>query len=96
VGSTSLGIPSLSLVAYSQRKFNGIIGDLMGQKNYLLEICDEFEYNTFFNELKLKVDDLWMKRELVTKKLNERNSLAKDLVLLNGRLIKELINTSQN
>ena len=94
VASTSLAVPSLGIVSYSKNKFHGVIGEMMGQKNYLLDIDDKFDYDCFFAELKLKVNDLWNNRDLVVKDLQEREKIVKEQVLLNGNLIKELVEYS--
>lgn len=94
VASTSLGIPSLGIVAYSRGKFHGIIGEMMGQETYLLDVDKGFEYDAFFAELKSKVDDLWINRNSIAENLKERTKIAKEQALLNGKLIKELIDLS--
>ena len=91
VASTSLGVPSLGIVAYSRNKFHGIVGKMMGQEDYLLDVDDEFEYNAFLVELKSKAKDLWMNRNLVAENLKERAKIVRERTLLNGMLIKELI-----
>ena len=91
VASTSLAVPSLGIVAYSRNKFHGIVGKMMGQEDYLLDVDDEFEYNAFLVELKSKAKDLWMNRNLVAENLKERAKIVRERTLLNGMLIKELI-----
>jgi polysaccharide pyruvyl transferase WcaK-like protein len=91
VASTSLGVPSLGIVAYSRNKFHGIIGKMMGVEDYLLDVDDGFEYDAFLAELKSKVNDLWMNRNLVTENLREKAKIVREQTLLNGMLIKELI-----
>lgn len=91
VASTSLAVPSLGIVAYSKGKFHGIIGEMMGQKNYLLDIPNEFDYDDFLAELKSKVIDLWINRDLVAEDLNARGMVAKKQALLNGAVVKELV-----
>jgi len=90
VASTSSGIPSIGIVAYSPSKFHGIAGNMMGQENYLLDVDENFDHNAFLGELKAKINDLWTNRDTVEKNLRERSKLAKEQVLLNGKLIKEL------
>mgnify|MGYP001124775644 CR=1 FL=1 len=94
VASTSLAIPSIGIVAYSPDKFHGIIGEMMGQENYLLDVNDGFEYDAFLAELKSKAKDLWMNRNLVAENLKERAKMAKEQTLLNGKLVKELLDSS--
>lgn len=94
VASTSLGVPSLGIVAYSLNKFHGIIGEMMGQENYLLDVDDGFEYNAFLVELKSKVNDLLMNKDLIAKELKEQAKKVREQTLLNGKLIKELMESS--
>lgn len=91
VASTSLAVPSLGIVAYSRNKFHGIVGKMMGQENYLLDVDDGFEYEAFLAELKSKAKDLWMNRNLVAENLEERTKIVRERTLRNGMLIKELI-----
>lgn len=91
VASTSLAVPSLGIVAYNKGKFHGIIGDMMNQEKYVIDVEDGFKYDTFLAELKSKVKDLWINRLLIAEDLKERAKIVKELTLLNGKLIKELI-----
>ncbi len=93
VASTSLSIPSLGIVTYSRDKFHGIIGEMMGQENYLVDVDDGVEYDAFLAELKLKVKDLWKNRNSIAENLKERAKIAKEQVLLNGKLIRELLDS---
>ena len=94
VASTSLAIPSLGIVAYSGGKFHGMIGKMMGQENYLLDVDEGFEYDAFSTELKSKVNDLLINRSLIAEDLKERTKIAKEQALLNGKLIKDLVESS--
>ncbi|MGB8217137.1 MAG: polysaccharide pyruvyl transferase family protein [Candidatus Methanoperedens sp.] len=94
VASTSLAVPSLGIVAYSKGKFHGIIGEMMGQENYLLDVDNEFEYDVFSAKLKSKVSDLLIHRNLIAENLKERTKIAEERALLNGKLIKELIDSN--
>jgi polysaccharide pyruvyl transferase WcaK-like protein len=93
VASTSLAVPSLGIVAYSRNKFHGIIGKMMGQEDYLLDVDDEFKYNDFLAELKSKAKDLWMNRNLGAENLKERTKIVRERTLVNGTLIKELLDS---
>jgi hypothetical protein len=81
-------------VAYSRNKFHGIIGKMMGMEDYLLDVDDEFEYDAFLAELKSKVDDLLMNKDLIAKELKEQAKKVREQTLLNGKLIKELMESS--
>jgi polysaccharide pyruvyl transferase WcaK-like protein len=90
VASTSLAIPSLGIVAYSKGKFHGIIGEIMGQENYLVDVPDNLIFDEFLFKLKSKVMALWANREIVAQDLLARRDSTKSQVLFNGRLVKEL------
>jgi len=92
IASTSLTIPSIGLVSYSKGKFHGIVGDMMGLNNYLLDIDENFEYNKFIELLKLKIVDLWHNRNYISDNLKTNEKSVKEKVLLNGYLIKQLVN----
>ena len=94
VASTSLGVPSLGIVAYSRNKFHGIVGKMMGLEDYLLDVDNEFEYDAFLAELKSKVDDLLMNKDLIAKELKEQAKKVREQTLLNGKLIKEIMESS--
>ena len=94
VASTSLAVPSIGIVAYSRGKFHGIIGEMMGQENYLIDVGNEFEYHAFSTELKSKVSDLLINRNLIVENLKDRTKIAEEHALLNGELIKELADSS--
>lgn len=94
VASTSLAVPSIGIVAYSRGKFHGIIGEMMGQENYLIDVGNEFEYHAFSTELKSKVSDLLINRNLIVENLKDRTKIAEEHALLNGELIKELVDSS--
>ena len=95
VASTSMAVPSLGMVSYSKGKFHGIIGEMMGQKNYLLDIDDGLDYDAFLAKLKSKVKDLWINRGLIVEYLKARGRIAKEQVLLNGSLIMTVSNMSR-
>lgn len=94
VASTSLGVPSLGIVAYSRNKFHGIIGKMMGMEDYLLDVDDGLGYDAFLAELKSKVNDLLMNKDLIAKELKEQAKKVREQTLLNGKLIKEIMDSS--
>lgn len=68
IASTSMLVPTIAL-AYGE-KFEGIISDLMGQRDYVISISEE--YNALLERLKSKIVDLWAKKDSVKKDLQER------------------------
>jgi polysaccharide pyruvyl transferase WcaK-like protein len=95
VGATSIGIPSIGLVSYSPNKFHGIIGKMMGQDQFLLDIHQAFEYNELLKELEEKTKYLIENEKSVRSALLENVIFVKDQALLNGRLVNDLISGSQ-
>jgi polysaccharide pyruvyl transferase WcaK-like protein len=91
VASTSMAVPSLGVCVYNRNKFHGILGKMMGQEKYLLYIDEKFEYDAFLAEIKSKIKDLWMIKDLITTDLKERAKIARKQALLNGKLVKELL-----
>lgn len=91
VASTSLGISTIGIVAYSRNKFHGIIGNMMGQEKYLIDIDSNFEYNAYLTNLKGKIDEILKNRNRISDELKERYKFARRQTLLNGELIKEII-----
>jgi|GEM_PF-6658129 len=96
VASTSLGVPSIGLVSYSYNKFHGIIGRMMGQDEYLLNIDQTFEYDAFFNKLRLKSEKILHDKEFVRANLLKNCASTKKKALVNGDLIRDLVLANGN
>lgn len=96
VASTSLGVPSIGLVSYSYNKFHGIIGKMMGQEEYLLNIDQTFDYDMFFKELRLKSEKILHDKESVRLSLLEKCASTKKQALVNGYLIRDLVLANDN
>lgn len=96
VASTSIGVPSIGLVSYSYNKFHGIIGKMMGQEEYLLDIDQTFDYDVFFKELRLKSEKILHDRESVRESLLENCASTKKQALVNGYLIRDLVLANDN
>lgn len=91
VASTSLGVPSIGLVSYSYNKFHGILGEMMGQEEYLLDINDKFDYETFLSNFQYKIIDILQKKSEIAEDLMTIEKFVKKQVLLNGELINDLL-----
>lgn len=84
IASTSMLIPTIG-IAYSH-KMHGIIGEMLGQEKYILNI------NELNNEVLIsKANDAWVNREDIKKELAKRIPIAKKKAMLNGKLVKELL-----
>lgn len=90
VASTSVGVPSVGLVGYHRYKFYGVIGKMMEQEEYLINMDKFDDYHTIQTLLESKVRHAWENRDSVLEKLTEKAGLAKELALLNGGFIKHL------
>jgi polysaccharide pyruvyl transferase WcaK-like protein len=88
IASTSMGVPTIAVV-YGQKSL-GIIGDMMGQEKYIVEIGN-YEPEGLLDELKARIDSAWGNRESIKKELVVRAQAAKERTLLNGSLIKGLL-----
>ncbi|MEM2455553.1 MAG: polysaccharide pyruvyl transferase family protein, partial [Candidatus Bathyarchaeia archaeon] len=68
IASTSMLVPTIAL-AYGE-KFEGIISDLMGQRDYVINVSED--YNVLLERIKSRIVDLWTKKDFVRKDLQER------------------------
>lgn len=84
IASTSMSIPTIVL-SYSH-KTTGIIGDLLGQETYVLDIND-----LNYKKLLSKIDDAWGRREEIREELMQRVPEIKEKACLNGKLVKEFL-----
>ena len=91
VASTSLGVPSIGIVSYSHNKFHGILGEMMDQEEYLLNIDENFYYKTFLSNFEYKILEILQNKSEITKVLMEREKIVRKHVLFNGNLIHDLI-----
>ena len=91
VMSTSLAIPSVGLVAYHPYKFQGVIGKMMGQEQQLIR-WDEFnDYHSMRSLVESKIRYVWENRDSIRETLANKAKQARQMALLNGVLIDNLI-----
>jgi colanic acid/amylovoran biosynthesis protein len=88
IASTSMLVPTVA-IAYSD-KTHGIIGKMLGYEMHVLDIKD-LSYDTLIS----KIDDAWENREEIKKELKIRIPEIKGKAMLNGKLIKEVVDTSE-
>ena len=86
IASTSMLVPTVA-IAYSD-KTHGIIGKMLGYEAYVLDVKDLSYY-----KLISKIDDAWENREEIKKDLGVKIKTIKERALLNGKLVKEVIDT---
>lgn len=88
IASTSMGVPTIALV-YGH-KSHGVIGNMMGQGKYVIEVS-KYDPDELLYELQTIIDQAWANRDSISNELKERAGAAKEQALLNGSLIKSLL-----
>jgi len=88
VASTSMNVPTISL-AYSH-KSQGIIGDMLGQDEFIVDIR-EMNFDNLFSETIRKIDLIWPQREEIKSELKKRMVKVKKNAMMNAKLVKFLI-----
>lgn len=86
IASTSMLIPTVG-IAYSH-KMHGIIGEMLGQEKYVLDI-KELDYESLIST----TNDAWENREEIKKELEIKIPMVKERAMLNGKLVKELLDS---
>jgi len=84
IASTSMLVPTVG-IAYSH-KMHGIIGEMLGQEKYILDI-KELDYDSLIST----INDAWENREVIKKELEVKIPMVKEKAMLNGKLVKELL-----
>jgi polysaccharide pyruvyl transferase WcaK-like protein len=87
IASTSKLVPTVG-IAYSH-KMHGIIGEMLGQEKYVLDI-KELDYDNLIST----INDAWENREKIRKELEVKIPEMKEKAMLNGKLVKELLDSS--
>ena len=86
IASTSMLVPTVG-IAYSH-KMHGIIGEMLGQERYILDIKD-LNYESLIST----INDAWENREKIRKELEVKIPMVKEKAMLNGKLVKELLDS---
>ena len=86
IASTSMLVPTVA-IAYSD-KTHGIIGKMLGYEPYVLDAKD-----LSYDKLISKINDAWENREEIKKDLNVKIKTIKERALLNGKLVKEVVDS---
>ncbi len=85
IASTSMLVPTIG-IAYSQ-KMHGIIGKMLGQEKYTIDIKD-----LNYENMVLKINDVWVNKDEIRRELAFKIPLIKEKARLNGELIKNYFN----
>jgi polysaccharide pyruvyl transferase WcaK-like protein len=86
IAATSMLVPTVG-IAYSH-KMHGIIGEMLGQKKYILDIKD-LDYESLIST----INDAWENRDKIRKELEVKIPMVKEKAMLNGKLVKELLDS---
>lgn len=86
IASTSMLVPTVG-IAYSH-KMHGIIGEMLEQEKYVLDIS-ELNYDNLVSI----INDAWNNRGKIKKDLDKKIPILKEKALLNGMLVKNLIDS---
>ena len=89
IASTSMCVPTIT-IAYGGHKIRGIIGEMLGQEEYVMDI-GELDYDTLIS----KINDAWNNRDKIKKDLESKIEIVKERALLNAKLVKEILDTSK-
>ena len=87
IAAISVGVPTLAL-AYSQ-KTHGIIGEIIGLSNYIVDVRQVSDGDELLAEMISKIDMLWNCRDIVTKELTERMIEVKEKVWKNAEILRK-------
>ncbi|MBN2097988.1 MAG: polysaccharide pyruvyl transferase family protein [Dehalococcoidia bacterium] len=93
--AASMGIPSVGIVGYHKYKFHGVMGRMLGQEDYLVDIDDFADNELLQAALLTKVRLAWQNREAMRQDLAARVETARRMAYLNGELIKESLEGAQ-
>ena len=84
IGAMSMCVPSI-VISWSSDQRLGII-KMLGQENV---IC--YAENLNADALLSKINDIWSKRDRIKKDLRSQTEIIKERAMLNGKLLKELL-----
>lgn len=88
IASTSMGVPTIAVV-YGE-KSHGIIGEMMGQADYIVEIA-KCSPDQLLVELKSKIDAAWANRVAIRSDLASRSQEVRGRGLLNYTIVRDLL-----
>lgn len=87
IASTSMGVPTIAVSSRITRfKTEGIIGEMMGGKKWILEI-ETLDFANYTS----KIMEIWSEREKIRKDLLSKAETVKEKAMLNGTLLKDLL-----
>ena len=89
IAAISSGVPTLAFTSADKQynKTNGILNYMLGSRDLLYNVED-----MSFTSLKEKIDWIYANKEILKKKLNKRAKVMEKMALLNGFLLKSILN----
>jgi colanic acid/amylovoran biosynthesis protein len=84
IASTSMLVPTVG-IAYSHKMY-GIIGDMLGQEKYIVDIKD-----LSYEKLISTIYDAWNNKSEIKEELKSIIPVVKERALLNGKYVSELL-----
>jgi colanic acid/amylovoran biosynthesis protein len=88
VFATSMGTPTVVIGYHS--KVHGIIGEMMGQEDFIVDIGTT-DFSVFQQKLLAKTEQCWLSRERIRAELQRRLPEVKQMSLRNAALIADLL-----
>jgi polysaccharide pyruvyl transferase WcaK-like protein len=92
IASVSMGVPTV-VMTYGL-KFDDVIGGTIGQGSHMVRV--DTSYSQIIEELKLKIDNLYVNRNWIKNELIEKTRLARQSAMLFGKLVKQIAEPSAN
>jgi len=89
ISALSAGCPTVAL-SYSHKTL-GVVGELMGLKEFIVNVRHRDDLNALKSELLTKIDDVWGKRALVKDRLQRESGQWRRLAMINIELIKQCL-----
>jgi len=88
IGALSMGVPSCTLTRSSDKRAYGLIGKMLKQKEWIYNI-----ENLNADRLFSRITDLLSASDKIRKNLPSITNIAKEKALLNGKLLKALLDS---
>lgn len=87
ISALSAGCPTVAL-SYSHKTL-GVVGELMGLKEFVVNVRHRDDLDSLRSELFVKIDDTWEKRALIKDMLRGKSGEWKQLAMMNIELMRQ-------
>lgn len=88
VFATSMGTPTVAIGYHT--KVHGIIGEMMGQENFIVDIATT-DFSSFRQSLLARIDECWLSRARIRRELQGKLTEVQQMSLRNAALIADLL-----